>query len=135
MVFYRKQNAWVLESDILITIFGFLMGGKYFALHAKGMACWPFVLVRNSECSTELIINHERIHLQQQKETLFIGLWLISLGEWMWARFYKGYTVEETYFYLACEQEAYRHQNDMNYLASRKMFALFKYLKDKKKSL
>ncbi len=44
----------------------------------------------------------------------------------------RGKGLSEAYKMRASEQEAYRNQQNMNYLKERKPFALFVYPKDKK---
>lgn len=65
--------------------------------------------------------NHERIHAAQQKELLYIPFFLWYVVEWLILliryrdsmRAYRG---------IRFEKEAYRHQDDLDYLKKRKHF-------------
>ena len=41
-----------------------------------GITIYPFIILRE-DCADEVTINHESIHIQQQKESLVIGFYLI----------------------------------------------------------
>ena len=62
-------------------------------------------------------INHEKIHLAQQKEWLFIGFFIIYFIEFI----FKGY------YEISFEKESYINQNNLNYLKTRKHYSSFKY--------
>lgn len=62
-------------------------------------------------------INHENTHLEQQKELLFIGFFIIYLIEFL----FKGY------YGISFERESYINQNNLNYLKTRKHYSSFKY--------
>lgn len=61
-------------------------------------------------------INHESIHLAQQKEWLFVGFFLLYLIEFI----FKGY------MNISFEKEAYTHSVDLNYLKTRKRYANYR---------
>lgn len=70
-------------------------------------------------------VNHELIHWQQVKETLFIFFYIWYGLEW----FIKWITPPVgAYFDLGFEREAYRNEFNLNYLTTRKHFAWFKYI-------
>ncbi len=132
MKFYRLHKAWIIESKTAVACAGFMAGGMAGYQDAKAAAFFPFVFVRNQEYATPIFINHERIHFQQQIELLFVGLYLISLFEKLYAYFILKLPYPERYLYLALEQEAYRNQHDQEYLKNRPRYAMFKYLRDKR---
>lgn len=132
MKFYRKYQTNIIESETILKCLGFLSTGRSGAKKAKAAAFYPFIFVRNHKVITPTIINHERIHFQQQIETLFIGTWLLTALETIYALIFLRLGAEERYLYRAIEQEAYRYQHDLDYLKKRKLFAQFKYIKDKK---
>lgn len=82
---------------------------------AKGLTIYPFIFVKTNP--DEQTIIHEKIHLNQQREMLFLPFFLLYLGEWI----FKGYK------HISFEREAY--QNDLNdiYLTTRKHYSFFKY--------
>ncbi len=73
---------------------------------------------------------HEKIHTIQMVETLFIGFYIWYFSEWIvrliCSAFKHGFSVfkqgTKAYSSILFEREAYSHQNDPNYLSSRKPF-------------
>ena len=132
MKVYRAHGALIIESVHFMKLIGFLSMGSYGYRRAKGAALFPFVFVRSREHATPLLINHERIHCRQQIETLYIGILLLRVFESCYARFVLRLHAPDSNLYLASEQEAYRHQHDMEYLTHRTWFSVFRYLRDKR---
>ena len=71
-------------------------------------------------------INHERIHAVQQRELLYLPFFLWYFLEWL-VLLLKYRDRMEAYRHIRFEEEAYRHQADLDYLKRRK---LFQYLRD-----
>lgn len=65
--------------------------------------------------------NHERIHAAQQKELLYLPFFLWYGIEWL-ILYIKYRDGMEAYHHIRFEKEAYRHQDDPNYLKKRKHF-------------
>jgi hypothetical protein len=84
-----------------------------------GLAINPFIFVAAEHLKNDkALINHERIHLRQQKELLFLGfvvLYFIAL-------YRKGYMG------ISFEKEAYQNMYNLKYLDNRRWFAWTKYL-------
>ena len=100
-----------------------LLSGRF-----KGISLWPFVILENDVLKKDkYFLNHERIHLRQQLEMLVIF-------------FYVWYAIEFFVRYVDCrngmlayrnisfEREAYRRENDLNYLKTRSLWAFRKFL-------
>lgn len=132
MKLYRKHEALIVESELVVKLAGLLMVGRKGADEAKAAAFVPFVFVRKEEYATPIFINHERIHFKQQLETLIIGSWILHILEDLYSRLFLGLKAPDYYLYRAVEQEAYRNQHDMDYLKNRKWFSVFKYITDKR---
>ena len=82
----------------------------------KAITLGPFIFVRK-ECSfNEIDLNHENIHGRQQLELLIIPFYLIYIVEWI----FKGYRN------ISFEKEAYSNQNNLDYLKTRKLFAMWR---------
>ena len=82
----------------------------------KAITLWPFIFVRK-ECSfNEIDLNHENIHGKQQLELLIIPFYLIYIVEWI----FKGYRN------ISFEKEAYNNEKNLNYLKTRKLFAMWR---------
>ncbi len=108
----------------------------YFRGHSKtaiAITIFPFIVVRSQEELFPWLVIHERIHLRQQLELLFIGALLLFILETLYARMVLRLPRYETYLYFSLEQESYRNQNDSDYLKNRKPFSVFYYLLHKKK--
>ena len=66
-------------------------------------------------------INHELIHSAQQRELLYLPFFIWYGIEWL-VMFLKYRDSTKAYFHIRFEQEAYRHQSDLNYLKKRKHY-------------
>lgn len=112
------------------------------------MALLPFIFSRVKELK-DYVVNHESIHLRQQLEMLIVGaaiaivMFVLGCGWWslmplplfLWwygieylIRLWIYNNYNQAYRNVAMEQEAYIHQNDMEYLANRKVFAWVRFL-------
>lgn len=75
------------------------------------------------------VINHENIHTLQIKELWYIGFYLLYAGEWIYNLFiYKN--ADKAYRNIRFEKEAYRNENNLNYLSERTKFAWKQYGKE-----
>lgn len=94
----------------------------------NGLAVYPFIFLKNKSLSDNyILINHERIHLKQQLELLwvFFFIWyilefcihLIRLRNW-----------NRAYHTISFEKEAYQNEDNQGYLESRKFWAFRHYL-------
>ena len=131
MIEFKKRYI-AIYSTKLVEFFGWLTHGK--PKEGQMAALFPFIFFRKKNQVPEdgYQIRHELIHFRQQVETLFIGLEIIKQIEIFYAYFFLHKNKFERYMYSACEQEAYLNQNNPNYLKERKLFAMFKYIKNKK---
>lgn len=75
---------------------------------------------RRSEELKAKTINHESIHTAQMKELLFIFFYVIYFLEWIFRLITNP---KKAYHSISFEKEAYEHENDMEYLKTRKHFA------------
>lgn len=88
-----------------------------------GMALYPFILVKRKELKKdEVLIRHEQIHMLQQKELLVLPFYLVNLLCYLYnlVRFRKHHAA---YMQIPFEREAYRHENEPDYLKKRKFWA------------
>jgi len=112
----------------------FLVWFMGFSKTARGMAVGGiFFIARSKEDLVPWLITHETIHLKQQQNLLIIGSLLLHFIETFIAYFVLRLSWDEAYQWCSHEQEAYRNQNNPDYLKNRKPFSQFKYLFDKKK--
>lgn len=112
----------------MIVIFRYLFYKNY-----VGLSLWPFIFLKNTDLKEDLVlINHEKIHLQQQKELLILPFYLFYLTEWIiksiiYLDFYEGYQN------ISFEREAYNNEKDLSYLKSRPIFGFIKHIIVKKR--
>lgn len=66
-------------------------------------------------------LNHELIHVHQQRELLYIPFFIWYVVEWL-VLLAKYRDMEKAYFNIRFEKEAYRHQKDLTYLEKRKHY-------------
>ncbi|CAN5683249.1 hypothetical protein BH11PAT2_BH11PAT2_03780 [soil metagenome] len=125
---FHKNHILVISPAIVRLAGQFTTGENY----AKGMAFFPFLFVSDIQYAQPWLINHELIHFRQQLETLFVGHELLSLFERLYARIVLKKTKSERYLYAASEQEAYRNQNNPDYLKHRRLWSIFTYVRDKR---
>ena len=93
----------------------------------SAVTIYPFIFVRHDKCKLDyVLINHERIHIQQQKELLWIGFFIWYLFEYAVKLLYfrNSYTA---YRSISFEREAYANENDLDYLNHRNLFSFFRY--------
>ena len=88
-----------------------------------GITLYPFGIYIRKEKQNERIINHEKIHLAQQKEMLILFFYLFYILEWIYRVFKKS-----GYKKLSFEREAKLNERDSRYLEFRKSYAWSKYL-------
>ncbi len=100
-----------------------------FAKNFRGLAIYPFIFLRNKALKENLkVINHEKIHLRQQVELLWVFFFLWYGIEFLirWIQFKNPLVA---YFNISFEKEAYANEIDMEYLKNRKFWSFAKYLK------
>jgi hypothetical protein len=105
----------IIVSDRALRFFGVFLGGMD---GVAAMAFYPFIICSSKTDITPQLINHERIHLRQQRELLIIPFYI-----WYLIAYYR-----KGYLNVSFEKEAYDNDLDLNYLKKRNIFAFRKYL-------
>lgn len=80
------------------------------------------IVARHGTPLSPQLLNHERIHTAQMRETLYVGFYLWYACEWL-LRLARLRRPMQAYRRILFEQEAYRHADDLGYLARRPRFA------------
>lgn len=102
-----------------------LLPKRYYAI-----TIFPFIFLRNGGAENEILINHERIHLRQQAELLVLPFYLWYLIEYLIKLIiYRSH--DKAYRNISFEREAYRNDEDFDYLNTRKFWSFGKYLSSK----
>ena len=97
-----------------------IVNSRLLSKGVNGMTIAPFIIVRNERIkNNKRIINHEKIHIKQQIEMLWLPFFIWYGIEYL----FKGYRN------ISFEREAYDNDDDLNYILSRKYYAWFKRIK------
>lgn len=92
----------------------------------QAIALYPFVIVKEPSLKNDVfLLNHEKIHLRQQRELLILPFYLMYVANFLYnlARYRD---VDKAYYEILFEQEAYRFEKNLDYLKHRKPFACFR---------
>ena len=101
---FLKSISWVIDIGA-ITLF-------------------PFIISR--EKMSEDVLNHECIHIAQQKELLVLFFYLLYGWDYL-VGLIKYKDKEKAYFNIRFEKEAYDNMYNEDYLKNRKLFSWRKY--------
>lgn len=91
---------------------------SFFAPITIGAITLGFIVFSRDEMSATTK-RHETIHFQQYLETLFVGFLILYIYDYVKLRV-KGVKGPEAYRMIRAEKEAYKNQDDLEYLANRK---------------
>ncbi|MBS7785707.1 hypothetical protein KIH23_00225 [Flavobacterium sp. CYK-55] len=92
----------------------------------RALTVFPFVFLRENGAKDDaVLLNHEQIHLAQQKELLLVGflIWY-SLDYLLNLLRYKNH--KKAYKNIVFEREAYAEEKNFDYLKSRKFWFFLK---------
>lgn len=94
-----------------------------------GLAIYPFIFIKNKSLSdNETLINHEKIHLKQQLELLWVFFFVWYIVEFV-IHLMRYRNWNKAYHNISFEREAYHNESDLDYLKYRKTLDFLKYLK------
>jgi hypothetical protein len=94
----------------------------------RGLAVFPFVFVKyRLDKENSVFVNHERIHLRQQSELLFIPFFIWYFFEFI-LRLIQYKNKDLAYRNLSFEREAYANEKDLNYIKKRPFWGFLKYV-------
>lgn len=104
------NNIIPFKGFLAINLFGFLFIKKKYAYQFN--------------CYDE---NHEAIHTKQMRELLYIFFYIIYLLEWLWrVLFTKDRFTQKAYRNISFEKEAFKYEKQLDYLKTRKLFAMWR---------
>ena len=108
----------------MILVFKYLIPKKYI-----GLTIYPFIFLKNDALKHDaVLINHEKIHLKQQAELLWIFFFIWYYIEFI-VRFIQYKNWDLAYRNISFEREAYQNEINLNYLLTKKRFDFLQYLK------
>ncbi len=101
---------------------------KLIAKSFSAVTIYPFVFIKHKAAKTDyVLLNHEYIHLQQQKELLWVIFFVWYILEYLIKLAYYRNTYL-AYRHISFEREAYFFENDLDYLHKRPWFSFIKFL-------
>ena len=89
-------------------------------IDVAAITLYPFIISR--EQMSEDVLQHETIHILQQKELFVIFFYILYVWDWL-IGLVKYRDRQKAYFQIRLEQEAYDQMYKENYLAERKKFS------------
>ena len=92
----------------------------------SGIAIFPFIIIRSKEPS-QILINHERIHIRQQLELLVVFFYIWYVLEWF-VHYLKVKNFWLAYGMISFEKESYCFEKDLNYLKNRRFWAFLNHI-------
>ncbi len=101
---------------------------KLIAKSFCAVTIYPFVFLKNEKSKQDyVLLNHEYIHLQQQKELLWLLFFVWYVLEYGFKlMYYRNSYV--AYRNISFEKEAYHFENDLDYLKKRKSYSFLKFI-------
>lgn len=92
-----------------------------------GITLYPFGIYFSEQkyLLNEEVVNHEKIHWEQQKELIGIIFYILYGLEWFIKLFIYG---KKAYENLSFEREANLYEDDMEYLINRKRYTWINYI-------
>ncbi|MBK6837119.1 MAG: hypothetical protein IPG90_01590 [Bacteroidetes bacterium] len=92
------------------------------------MALWPFIFIKREFKSDPVLLNHERIHIRQQKELFLIFFYFFYFTHYLINLIlYRNHKI--AYRNIIFEREAYACEKDLVYLSKRKIFNFMSFIK------
>ncbi len=89
---------------------------------------YPFIILKKPGLKFDFVlINHENIHLKQQKELLWFFFFIWYGLEYLIRLLYYR-SAYRAYKNISFEREAYANEYDLDYIDSRKPFSFVRYL-------
>jgi hypothetical protein len=96
------------------------------------LTLFPFIILKKERYKQDAqLLNHEKIHLQQQKELLVVGFYIWYLVEYG-VRFLQHKNRWKAYRAIVFEREAYAKESQQDYLYNRKPFSFFSFYRRNK---
>lgn len=107
----------------------FLIVSKYLIPKGfMGLAIYPFVLLREQkDVAVQEVLNHEKIHLQQQLELLIVPFFLWYFLEYL-IRLVQYKDKHLAYRNISFEREAYANEKEFGYLKKRSFWQFLKHI-------
>lgn len=104
-----------------------IIRSRFFPLKRfKAMNFFGVIIARKEIRIFDSTIRHEEIHTIQMREMWYIFFYIWYFIEWL-VRLCIERNAHKAYRNISFEREAYKNENDLEYLENRKLFSWFKY--------
>lgn len=115
-----------LQSNVFPTMFPIVIRSKHFPFRPyAGITLFFFIVFRKDYRVTASSMRHEMTHFRQQLEWLVVGFIILYYGEMLF--YYIRYrNLFEAYLHISFEREAYAHEDEVDYLKHRKLWANYR---------
>ncbi len=92
-----------------------------------GITLFPFIILKNYKMkSNAVLINHEKIHLQQQLELLIIPFYIIYSVEFV-IHLIRFRNWHNAYRHISFEREAFENEKNLDYLVSKPFWSFLRF--------
>jgi len=88
---------------------------------------WPFIFINKLYKGDDVLINHEKIHIKQQLELLWLPFFVWYIIEFL-IRLIQYKNWHTAYLNISFEREAFQNECNFDYLENRKLFSFIDYL-------
>jgi len=117
-------GVWVVWTVLAFVLPPVIIKKSFFVPpSAAGWTLAPFIIFKKEKYATDVNINHELIHIEQQKELLVIPFFILYILNFI---FNIISMKPNPYRWIMFEREAYDNQDNFDYLKTRKKFNYFK---------
>lgn len=99
---------------------------KISRLNVTGLAIFPFIFTK-TKIRSKVLINHELIHHRQQLELFILPFFLFYLIDYLIGLIKLG-NHHKAYMNICFEKEAYKNDENLQYLKTRPFWAFLKYI-------
>jgi len=89
-------------------------------IDVQAITLFPFIICR--EEMSDVTLNHESIHIHQQKELFVLFFYVLYVFDWL-KGLIKYQNARKAYFQIRFEQEAYAKMYEEEYLLTRKKYS------------
>lgn len=109
---------------VMILIFKHIIPRNYI-----GLTIYPFIFLRDKHLkSNKTLLNHEKIHLKQQVELLWVVFFIWYSIEYL-IRLFQFKNHYKAYKNISFEKEASENETNLSYLNHRKNYSFLSYFK------
>jgi hypothetical protein len=89
-------------------------------IDVTAITLFPFIVSR--EEMSKVTLNHESIHIHQQKELFVLFFYILYVSDWL-RGLIKYRNAQKAYYQIRFEQEAYAKMYEEDYLLTRERYA------------